>query len=540
MTSSVSPDAGGLSLPVADRRTAWVSGTLLLAGALITPVVESPGVTPFLITSVDLPVRLLCAIGLALAARRHWHSGSAGLYAFLALSAVLDLAAAVVFRAAVLLPGSVTQPLGDALQLGAYVSVIMAILAVPRTNRWRSAQLATLDAVVAVGGFGLVVWYTLIRPSPAYEANDPTLAALTEVAYPVLDAAMLTVLIARARGGLTMLPAPVQRMLTWSIVASFVGDGFIGISFYVTRAPWFVFASAICHAASTMALLLLGMFGRRIGEPGATRSDPRAEATLPPLAAAASVLVLAVMGQALWQGGDVDRVLFGGGIGLAATIAVRQVFAARRQVAWLSEREVQLEREVADRTVDLARANAALQALATSDGLTGLANRRHFDETIQEQWRQSLRSGQPLAVLLLDVDAFKAYNDNFGHGAGDAVLIEVGRLLQAVARRQTDLVARYGGEEFVILCPSTTSEGASQFATAVLDAIRAARLPHSASPVTPFVTVSIGVASMVATADAEATSLVQAADAALYEAKRAGRNRAIVRVMDTRPDGTHD
>ncbi len=538
--SSVSPDAGGRSLPDADRRTLWASAALLLAGALITPVVETPGVTPFLITSVDLPVRLLCAVGLALAARHHWRSGSASLYAFLALSSVLDLVAAMAFRAAVLLPGSVTQQMGDAMQLGAYVSVIMAILAVPRTNRWRSAQLATLDAVVAVGGFGLVVWYTLIRPSPVYAANNPTLAALTEVAYPVLDAAMLTVLIARARGGLTILPAPVQRMLTWSIVASFVGDGFIGISFYVTRVPWFVFASAICHAASTMALLALGMWGRRIGEQGANRSDPRAEATLPPLAAAASVLVLAVMGQALWQGGAVDRVLFGGGIGLAAAIAMRQVFAARRQVAWLSEREVQLEREVADRTIELARANDALQALATSDGLTGLANRRHFDESFQEQWRQSLRSGQPLAVLLLDVDAFKAYNDNFGHGAGDTVLIEVGRLLQSVARRQTDLVARYGGEEFVILCPGTTPEGASQFAATVLDAIRAARLPHAASPVEPFVTVSIGVVSMVATAGVEATALIQVADEALYEAKRGGRNRAIVRDMDTRPEGNHD
>ena len=532
MTLPIQSDAGGPLGPKSSRRLIVGSGVLLLAGALITPVVETPGVGAFLLTLVDLPVRVLCVLALIAAARHHWRQGSVGLYAFLAISATLDLLSAAVFRATVLLPGSASQPTGDALQLAAYLCVIVGMLAVPRTNRWRSAQLASLDALVAVGGFGLVVWYALIRPSPVYAGGDPTLAALTEVAYPVLDAAMLIVLIARARGGLTILPSRVMNALVVAVLASFVGDGFIGVSFYVARSPVFLFASALCHAVSTLALLILGEVSRRSALQSASRPDSDADGTLPPLAAAASVLVLAAMGQALWRGGDIDRVLFSGGILLASLVALRQVLAARRHVAWLRDREHQLELQVADRTSELAAANAKLQSLAALDGLTGLANRRTFDATLLEAWQHSQRSGQPLAVLLLDVDAFKPYNDTFGHGAGDQVLIRVAQLLQSAVRRQTDLVARYGGEEFVILCPSTTAEGARQFAESVLDVLRHAAVPHGASPVAPIVTVSIGVSECVARSDREPTTLVEVADQALYDAKRGGRNRAMFRLYD--------
>ena len=231
---------------------------------------------------------------------------------------------------------------------------------------------------------------------------------------------------------------------------------------------------------------------------------------------------------------------FSGGILLASLVALRQVLAARRHVAWLRDREQQLESQVADRTSELAAANAKLQSLAALDGLTGLANRRTFDATLLEAWQHSQRSGQPLAVLLLDVDAFKPYNDTFGHGAGDQVLIRVAQLLQSAVRRQTDLVARYGGEEFVILCPSTTAEGARQFAESVLDVLRHAAVPHGASPVAPIVTVSIGVSECVARSDREPTTLVEVADQALYDAKRGGRNRAMFRVyehMEEQVDG---
>ena len=529
MLPSLPSENGGLSLMPSSRHIVLAGGVLLLAGALIPPLVDTPGLGAFLLTAIDLPVRLACVLALSAAARHHWRQGSAAFFALLALSAALDLVAAGVFRAAVLIPGSTTQQVGDLLQLGAYLCVTMAMLAIPRTNRSRSARLSSLDALVAVCGFGLVVWYALIRPAPVYAGDDPRIAALTEVAYPVLDAAMLTVLIARRRGGLTILPLPVRRMLVLAVAAVFVGDGFIGISFYVARSPVFLFGSAVCHAISTLALLVLGETSRRMVLQAPSRPDPRADAALPPLAAAASVLVLAAMGQALWRGGAIDRVLFSGGIGLAALVALRQVLAAQRHVAWLRDREQRLESEVAERTAELAVANARLQSLATSDGLTGLANRRHFDEVLEEQWRHSQRHGLPLAALLLDVDAFKAYNDNYGHGAGDRVLVQVAAALQSAARRQTDFVARYGGEEFVILCPSTTAEGAREFASVVLDAVRAAAIPHGASPVGPIVTVSIGVTSAVAWADGRASLLVEVADQALYHAKRGGRNRAMFR-----------
>jgi diguanylate cyclase (GGDEF)-like protein len=525
----VPTDAWGASLTPSSRRRVVAGAVLLLAGALITTAVETPGVGPFLLTTIDLPVRGMCVAALAGAAAHHRRQGSAGLFVFLTLAALLDLVAAGVFRAAVLLPGSTTQQLGDLLQLGAYLSVVVALLAIPRTNRWRSAQLSTLDALVAVGGFGLVVWYLLIRPAPVYVGDDPTLAALTEVAYPVLDAAMLTVLIARSRSGLTILPSPVRWMLVVAVVAAFVGDGFIGLSFYVARAPFFLVGSAVSHAVSTLALLVLGEMGRRVELQAPGAPDPRADAALPPLAAAAAVLVLAVMGRIVWAGGAIDRVLFIGGIGLAALIALRQVLAARRHVHWLRDREQRLASEVADRTAELAVANAQLQALATSDGLTGIANRRHFDAVLEARWRDSQRHGQPLALLLLDVDAFKAYNDRYGHGPGDQVLVRVAAALQSAVRRQTDLVARYGGEEFVILCPSTTAEGARAFASAVLAAVRGAAIPHAASPVAPIVTVSIGVTAGIAAADGDPRRFVEIADQALYDAKRAGRDRAVFR-----------
>jgi diguanylate cyclase (GGDEF)-like protein len=319
------------------------------------------------------------------------------------------------------------------------------------------------------------------------------------------------------------------RVLVVAVLASFVGDGFIGVSFYVARSPVFLFASALCHAVSTLALLILGEVSRRSALQSASRPDLGAGGTLPPLASAAAVLVLAAMGQALWRGGEIDRVLFSGGILLASLIALRQVLAARRQVAWLREREQQLALEVAERTSELAAANAKLQSLAAMDGLTGLANRRTFDQSLLEAWRHSLRSGQPLALLLLDIDAFKPYNDTFGHGAGDQVIIHVAQLLQAAVRRQTDVVARYGGEEFVILCPSTSAEGARQFAEAILHAVRNAALPHGASPVAPIVTVSIGVSECVARSDREPRSLFEVADQALYDAKRSGRNQTVFR-----------
>lgn len=175
----------------------------------------------------------------------------------------------------------------------------------------------------------------------------------------------------------------------------------------------------------------------------------------------------------------------------------------------------------------LREANARLEALAAQDGLTGVANRRRFDEGLAQSWRQCGAEGRPLGLLLLDVDAFKKYNDHYGHQAGDACLQTVAQALREVATRATDLVARYGGEEFCLLCPDVDADGLRALAEAVCVQVRSKALPHAASPVGAHVTVSIGVA-MAVPDDGDPAGLVRAADGALYDAKASGRDRWVV------------
>lgn len=166
-----------------------------------------------------------------------------------------------------------------------------------------------------------------------------------------------------------------------------------------------------------------------------------------------------------------------------------------------------------------------LLRLSLNDSLTGIANRRAFEARFAEEWHRAGRSGAPLALLLLDVDHFKAYNDNLGHPAGDECLRQVATRLQGSMRRPEDLLARYGGEEFAVLLPATDSAGAMIFAHHLLNVLHRAALPHPASPVSQHVTLSIGVASTKQFADRAPAALVAAADAALYAAKAGGRDR---------------
>jgi diguanylate cyclase (GGDEF)-like protein/PAS domain S-box-containing protein len=170
---------------------------------------------------------------------------------------------------------------------------------------------------------------------------------------------------------------------------------------------------------------------------------------------------------------------------------------------------------------------AQLAELASRDGLTSLANRRQFDEQLQKERTRAARTGSPLALLMIDVDHFKAFNDTYGHPAGDACLQEVARALMAEAARPCDLVARYGGEEFAVLLPDTDLDGCRVVADRVRLAIEALAVPHSASATAPHVTVSIG-GAIIDGLDTETQpeALVEAADRALYAAKAAGRNRA--------------
>lgn len=165
-----------------------------------------------------------------------------------------------------------------------------------------------------------------------------------------------------------------------------------------------------------------------------------------------------------------------------------------------------------------------LRSLVFVDGLTGVANRRRFDEALLSEWRQCRRAGTPLALLMIDIDHFKRYNDHYGHPTGDACLQQVAAVLKAAMQRACDLVARYGGEEFVCLLPGCDQAPALAKAQALQAALAAQGIAHEASPTAAWVTLSIGVAVAQPQAGGSPAALVAAADAALYSAKHRGRN----------------
>jgi diguanylate cyclase (GGDEF)-like protein len=156
-----------------------------------------------------------------------------------------------------------------------------------------------------------------------------------------------------------------------------------------------------------------------------------------------------------------------------------------------------------------------------------VANRRSFEASLAKEWRRAMRAGDPLSLLLIDVDNFKAFNDLYGHQAGDECLRFVTRTIGGAIRRAHDLVARYGGEEFVVMLPATTREGAERTAEAIRATIARRTMPHAATT-SGAVAVSVGVATVRPAADSDPAELIEAADGALYAAKRQGRNRVAI------------
>ena len=192
----------------------------------------------------------------------------------------------------------------------------------------------------------------------------------------------------------------------------------------------------------------------------------------------------------------------------------------------------QLEERVAQRTAELREANEALrvanhklEVYAQTDGLLGIANRRYFDARLIDEWRRALRERQALGALMIDVDDFKAYNDHYGHLAGDDCLKAIAQAIAGRLQRPVDLLARYGGEEFVVLLPNTGRDGALTVAQDLCAAVRALDLPHACSRVAPRVTVSIGAAARLPDKFGDPSGLIAEADDALYRAKQHGRDR---------------
>ena len=189
----------------------------------------------------------------------------------------------------------------------------------------------------------------------------------------------------------------------------------------------------------------------------------------------------------------------------------------------LDERNRELMALVEERTRALEEANNKLEALSYTDGLTGIANRRSFDRTLEQEWHRAQRAGTPLALIMLDVDHFKHFNDHYGHQAGDACLQALAGALADTVQRAGDLVARYGGEEFIVLLPNTHELEATQIARRIQQAIRTLALPHLEMP-TGMVTVSLGLISLLASRQNSEEDLIKLADIALYRAKQAGRD----------------
>jgi two-component system chemotaxis family response regulator WspR len=176
---------------------------------------------------------------------------------------------------------------------------------------------------------------------------------------------------------------------------------------------------------------------------------------------------------------------------------------------------------------DLMESNLELQRLTNVDGLTGLSNRRYFNEYMETEWSQAIRDKESISLLMIDIDHFKLYNDTYGHLAGDEVLRTVAQTVMRSFRRPRDLSARFGGEEFVVILPHSTAGDLQPLADKVVDAVGALNLPHSGSTIGGKVTISAGGAAGTPRNGDSPFTLIEAADKALYEAKRMGRNRAV-------------
>ncbi len=257
-----------------------------------------------------------------------------------------------------------------------------------------------------------------------------------------------------------------------------------------------MFTGMLLHLRFWLALTLLLLIGGGylvfIGE-----LRPQA----PELVAAYSIFYVTAAFMALYAGYRVEH-------------SARRQFLHRR-LLWLKQNELEM-------------ANHQLQELVDQDGLTGIANRRHFDEQLAAEWNRARRGGYPLSLLLIDLDFFKNYNDTYGHQAGDDCLIVMGSVLRAHSQRSGDLAARYGGEEFAMILPATSGEDAREIGWRVVRDIAAYRIPHRASAAADVVTASVGVACIVPTPLHAPRDLLMAADSALYAAKRNGRNRVEV------------
>lgn len=325
---------------------------------------------------------------------------------------------------------------------------------------------------------------------------------------------------------------PDGDFLTWLALYAGVGGIILlaGVLSHVRRLnSWFdVYMGLCCFGAVALSVLVPGVV-----------SDPQSGQLSQATIMYAIVVVYGVVGLrfqpamlAGWMGGIAGSalaIMLGNGVGWeillrtymgSSLLGMFMAYYAERRdrEMFLQARLLQIAKWRTERYAE------ELDLLSRQDALTGLANRRHFDESLEQEWRRAGRQKSSLAILMVDVDNFKHYNDKLGHPEGDRCLKRVANLLAAHARRPGELVARYGGEEFVLIFPDTDHQQAVNLAEHVIDSVRRALIPQPEGLDRWYVTVSIGVSATIPSDRLTSSRLLVAADEALYEVKRSGRN----------------
>ena len=212
-------------------------------------------------------------------------------------------------------------------------------------------------------------------------------------------------------------------------------------------------------------------------------------------------------------------------VALIYGLSIRRLKMRHKNTTLIMQERLQL---LELRTQQIEQANRDLHRLSHLDSLTGVANRRRFEEALDLEWRRASRTGTPLSLIMIDTDFFKPFNDAYGHQRGDACLTLVANTLRNALNRPGDMVARYGGDEFIILIPGTDAEGAAEIAEAMRVRVEGMEITHKGSPEDKVVTISLGVVTSYPTRGFSTGELIAAADEALYQAKNGGRNRFII------------